>query len=117
LAVPLRTIRNRNGSVDRVEPAQRAVRHRATHGGRSSKHTSGCQGLYASAYSSSTSCTLDKLGTYGRDTALLLLPGLDVVFLSVARTVSYETGSSTTANSTSLSAKSCNAQVSRPTGA
>jgi hypothetical protein len=54
-----------------------------------------------------------EVGSYLAQAPLPLLPGLEAVFLSVRRTVSSLI-SSTTPNSTSLSARSCMVQSVRP---
>src|SRR5262249_29996761 len=53
---------------------------------------------------------VDELGTNRRDAPFLLQPGLEIVFLSVRRTVSSEI-ESTTPRETSLSAKRCMVQT------
>jgi hypothetical protein len=57
----------------------------------------------------------DKIGADNGQTPLLPLPGLHGIFLSVRRTVSSET-LSTTRNSTNLLANSCMVQHFRPSG-
>src|SRR5262249_2914754 len=57
----------------------------------------------------------DKLGTHGRDTPLLLQPGLGVVFFRVRRIVSSEIVS-TKPTSTTRSASNCSVQRWRPSG-
>ena len=59
--------------------------------------------------------TGDKVGTYLRDAPLLFLPGLEFVFLSVRRTLSYDMESANP-NSTTLSASKRNVQRAWPSG-